>query len=1141
MKLLIWVAPWAAHGDLQFYKNAVQKHLIPQGNILSNEGWEVDLFLPESLSFLQSNIDKKINVIDFTIEDQLFCFGCLNDLSGKLYENKDLRLIESISDKIKKYLESYYDVILLWETPVPFLEKIYPDSLIVHQMPGVFSRLPYPHTITFDPWGLYNNSSLTQYSKVIMSGVTTSDENKVAEKFKFLVESAIEDLQPFSRHDLDFDNKYKKLLLVPLQVSAHYAFQTDTSYSNQMDFLLDVMKDVDSDTGVVVTQYVTPRVSDTIIDNDTLHALRKKWPNIIYNPIFDKINGISQYILPHVDNVATCSSSMGMQAVVLNRDMKTYGNTFLSPYSYENLNKNLMNDYEYRENILSYILNRNQPLASSITKDGQFLSKLLKRLYDLKRSGNLKPGNLPSFNSIDSEYHDKLFNQFNTGKAAEQLIAQKICISTKTELFKKFSRFVNDKEVEIISFDVFDTLVYRPTEVPVDLFKLMNSKVFKLTNGIIEDFSKIRQSSEVEARKDKNGLEITLTDIYKKIQDIYDLETNVINSIKALEIETELSLIRPREFGKKLWEIAKKTKKPIIIISDMYLSSNDISLLLERTGYNGYSKIYVSSEYGQSKKNGALFDLILNELKVSAGAVLHIGDNKIADNEQPKSRGIRSYRLLRAIERLRMNEYYSHIYPAKRGANELSRTVLAGLTAAKLFDTENPNLEKKTHFQGQPFNLGYAGLGPLILGYMLWLGRNAKKDNISKLYFLAREGWLLKQVYDILHSTDENAVPSYYLYASRRATRVAGLKNISDIIVLAGHPYQSGVTVGNLLSARFGVEANKISPDYFKQAGFTDENETLNADPQGRAKFIRLCRIISEVILTHAKMERRDYMNYLESTGFIDEPNPAVVDIGWRANMQGALASLTNKNILGYYYATLQGTERWLEQGLICRAYMGESLSANHPSVVVKNRALCEYLICHTEPSLVSISRKKDKFIPLFREDLNIGNRRVLLESIHRGTMLFAKDFIESFGSYIDSIRIDPFLAESALSSFIVNPTREDALLLRGHQFEDALGGVANKFVITSGKKNHETNSVWLEGAKIVYFERKSDNNKKTLNAIIDKKNITAQKTNEKKDENNLRNNQEGIKLRYKIERVLVKNFLSQKKYKKYVQDRNLF
>jgi hypothetical protein len=34
MKLLLWVPPWAAHGDLNFYKNSVQKHLIPQGNTL---------------------------------------------------------------------------------------------------------------------------------------------------------------------------------------------------------------------------------------------------------------------------------------------------------------------------------------------------------------------------------------------------------------------------------------------------------------------------------------------------------------------------------------------------------------------------------------------------------------------------------------------------------------------------------------------------------------------------------------------------------------------------------------------------------------------------------------------------------------------------------------------------------------------------------------------------------------------------------------------------------------------------------------------------------------------------------------------------------------------------------------------------
>lgn len=64
-------------------------------------------------------------------------------------------------------------------------------------------------------------------------------------------------------------------------------------------------------------------------------------------------------------------------------------------------------------------------------------------------------------------------------------------------------------------------------------------------------------------------------------------------------------------------------------------------------------------------------------------------------------------------------------------------------------------------------------MGPFVTGFMLWLGRQAKRDNISHLYFLSREGWLLKQIYDVLHKDDVNAVPSTYLYASRRATRVA--------------------------------------------------------------------------------------------------------------------------------------------------------------------------------------------------------------------------------------------------------------------------------------------------------------------------------------------------------------------------------
>lgn len=125
MKLLLWVPPWSAHGDLNFYKNAVQNHLIPQGNILSEEGWDVTLFLPSNLDILRSFACKNIKIINFNINDQINCFGSLNDLSIELYKQKDnvKKKIENISSTLSNYLDDHYDVILLWETPVPFLEK----------------------------------------------------------------------------------------------------------------------------------------------------------------------------------------------------------------------------------------------------------------------------------------------------------------------------------------------------------------------------------------------------------------------------------------------------------------------------------------------------------------------------------------------------------------------------------------------------------------------------------------------------------------------------------------------------------------------------------------------------------------------------------------------------------------------------------------------------------------------------------------------------------------------------------------------------------------------------------------------------------------------------------------------------------
>ena len=566
---------------------------------------------------------------------------------------------------------------------------------------------------------------------------------------------------------------------------------------------------------------------------------------------------------------------------------------------------------------------------------------------------------------------------------------------------------IDINKYECISFDIFDTLVYRPTEVPIDVFKFLETKMLHISNGVAENFSRIRHVSEVEARNEKDSKEVTLDEIYDKIKEFYKLDRETINNMKWAEVEYETKIIKPRPAGKKLWDIAKKTGKPIYIISDMYLPKDAILNILKINGYDGFEKVYISNEYGVSKKEGWLFDLVINESGVSPNNILHIGDNNISDNKEPKARGIKTYRLIRSIDRLRSSEVYSKIYPEKIGNNELSRSLLAGLTAQKIFDSEIDPGAKKSHFYGDPVNLGYAGIGPFVSAFMLWLGRKAKQDNISHLYFLSREGWLLKQVYDVIHKDDKDVPSTTYLYASRRATRVASLRTLSDVISLSSHPYQGNITVGTLLEDRFGINVTKITQEQWEEAGFIGPEDKLTTDIVERKKLLNLCTIISDIILTHAKNERKSYLNYVNSTGLSTEKKPAIVDIGWRANMQGALSSLINKPLDGYYYATLQGTEIWFDKGLKCNGFMGDLLSANHPSYVVQNRPLIEYLICHTEPSLITIS-DDDGFKPIFRPESSIGHRRILLELVHQGAIQFATDMMNNFRDSIDQIWIDP-------------------------------------------------------------------------------------------------------------------------------------
>ncbi len=387
MKVLFWVPPWAAHGDPVFYRNCLKKHLAPQANLLASSGWLVDFVLPEFLKSERDSLDHSVNPIEFGIQDQITAFGSLSDPSAELYLNGKGKTHDKAVAHLSAMLADKYEVILLWESPVPFLELMYPEALIVHQMPGAFSRAPYPHTVIFDPIGLYKQGSLYLHAEEIQNFSPKIEHLAITREFVNRARNAINTLQPFEKKSLNEEGKFEHLVLLPLQVSAHYAFQADTKYRNQTEFLLDVLSKVNPQTGVVVTQYRTPRVSDTVLNKDIFPILKKTYPNLVYLEEFDRISSVSQYLLPLVDELITCSSSVGLQALAWPRKLTVHEPTFLQPLATPFASAESHDEFERSVRILSFILNHNQPLASSVVSDPRFLTKLLLEMLKRKRAG----------------------------------------------------------------------------------------------------------------------------------------------------------------------------------------------------------------------------------------------------------------------------------------------------------------------------------------------------------------------------------------------------------------------------------------------------------------------------------------------------------------------------------------------------------------------------------------------------------------------------------------------------------------------------------------------------------------------------------------------------------------------------------
>ncbi len=182
---------------------------------------------------------------------------------------------------------------------------------------------------------------------------------------------------------------------------------------------------------------------------------------------------------------------------------------------------------------------------------------------------------------------------------------------------------------DTVSFDLFDTLLFRDTPSPADLFGLVGRELG------IPDFQRSRIAAERAARRAKRQAagtsEVTLTDIYSMLP-------GAGRSHMEEELRQEQCHCRIDTAMRQLVEVLCRRGKQVVIISDMYLTAEQLAALLQCAGYTFPGHLYVSSQYGCSKASGGLFPLVLREC--GAKRMAHIGDNFASDILMARQAGV---------------------------------------------------------------------------------------------------------------------------------------------------------------------------------------------------------------------------------------------------------------------------------------------------------------------------------------------------------------------------------------------------------------------------------------------------------------------------------------------------------------------
>ena len=611
-------------------------------------------------------------------------------------------------------------------------------------------------------------------------------------------------------------------------------------------------------------------------------------------------------------------------------------------------------------------------------------------------------------------------------------------------------------ECDVVSFDLFDTLIVRPVLEPDDVFEVvMNDLNIELPKR--KTIKSIRKLAENLARK-KIAIkypqyeDITLSEIYCTLNSDFEISKELCDKLKLCEEQLEIEFAQKRQVGYELFTLAQNCGKKIFITSDMYLELPIIEAILEKNGYSECN-ILLSSEERLLKSTGHLFEALIKKSGVQSDRIIHIGDNWESDNIIAKEYGIQSYFIPKTKDILlnylgdsntgnaigKALENVENIIDVSKQFSSFPVRCMYANVANCMFDNPYVSFWGESDYNGDPYYLGNFAVGMHMFGIAKWLSDLVDKGNYKTVHFMARDGYYLQFIYDLIReSSGSNVGKSNYLYASRKSLIPLLISSSDDIEIIYAELNYRANTARSVID-RYSSILKSLSPEieqYYKDNGFL-----LDKPFENETEWFKFIKCLKKVQFLEDKAKK----NYDECVGYLKkniQDGDIVFDLGYSGKIHSQIIKAIGFPVDGAYvnFSGYDAIHKNEEEGLKINSY--------YDFVPTMHGIVTEYIFSDRGPSCIGYLKGN----PVFENKIQDAVGDYVVNEINRGAYDFADKFISSWSKRMSMINIIPIESGIQFEKFLVAPTTFDRAIFNSCYVEDEYYG---------GIRNKEINEVW--------------------------------------------------------------------------------